>query len=142
MRLHVFCLPLQIRSPPFPTLPVLYKLTSGGYVNGLPSILAFSCRLCAIGARRDLGGKESKAQILSLRAPPCGISGSGLLAGSPLPRAVFLGFQQPLFLHPFGPRGVNVTLPPAPEHCALLPLPPPRPSVNGPFIKHSSNHPV
>ena len=37
---------------------------------------------------------------------------------------------------------VNVTLLLVPERCAVVPLPPARPSVNGPFIKLSSDYPV
>lgn len=60
----------------------------------------------------------------------------------PSPQGSLPGFQLPLILYPFGSRGVNVALLPDPEHCAMLPLLPPHPSVNGPFIKRSSNHPV
>lgn len=57
-------------------------------MKGLPRFLAPYCVLGPIGIG---GGKENTDKVLSLLAPPCGITRSRLLAGSPLHGALSQG---------------------------------------------------
>lgn len=83
----VFCWSLQIHGPPFPTLPCALADQRGPWA-GAPRFLAPYCVLGSVGIG---GGREDTDKGLSLPSPPCGITRSGLLAGSPLHRALSPG---------------------------------------------------